>query len=503
MRIHHDRIDYEITGLPAVALPAVLNADVAAKKVAGTQLNGRKSEIWGPDNLSKDENNALLWLLAHYCVPDRAGKTYRAILPLPGSPTGGQVILTYDKALNGKATLVGRGLPTGGQDPGMQFNQLADDIKTRYDLAGITGNWAMEEMVKLHHALALVPVVDRPALRGVLVRRVPSLDGDRHGAHTQGRFEHGAGETSGDWGTITLTDAAFTGDDKGFYGGSDDSPARPPSIQVILHEVGHAVDSVVRRTESRANADFAIQSIAGPHYPPNRSLPANAPITDAIQLRFQDLKDLNGAETLARDTYNLVAARKPADPKIADCERLGGKMAVFAQALRDMKADKGFEPAKALLEELQQEHRDLNSWYVYAKDILTRINGGEKFDADQFTKIQEDLAGKTNHQPWLTYHDELNRWAEVHARKSAWRKKYSRAEGYVTGREQGLVGFVNDNNVGVALTAYTKKYFEEDKSGSELYAEGYGLWLVHPEALGSHSPALLAYFRNGAYLKGD
>ncbi|MEV0388913.1 hypothetical protein [Nonomuraea sp. NPDC050643] len=504
MLVGQNRINYEITGLPPVTLPGDLGTEVARDKVAASPLNGRKHEVWGPKDTTETERVALLWLLAHYCSVNRRNMTYRVILPIPGSPAGGQVILHYDENLNGKATLVGRGLPLGGQDPRRSFEDLAALITKNYDLAGIGGTWTMAELTKLHHALALVPGPDRPALRGVQVQRVSRLDADRWGAHTQGRFSHAVGAVSGDWGTLTLTDAAFADDDRGFYGGSEGSVACPPSIQVILHEVGHAVESQVRRAESRAIADQALQIFSGLSYPQNSSLPSDAPCEKGIQLRYQDLKEADAAELLVRETFNLAAAKDPeAEQKIAACRRLGPKMEAFAQAVQEMAAGRDSGLAKALGGELQAEHRELKSWYDYARDMIGRDGTGGMFDPGEYRKIKIALAGKVDHRPWLTYTDELGRWADLQILMSLWRKKYVRIGGPVTNREQNLVDLIKGKGVGIDLTPYTKKFFEGDKSATEMYAEAYALWRVHPEALGSHSKELLAHFADGDYRKGD
>ncbi|GAA2214840.1 hypothetical protein GCM10009850_103060 [Nonomuraea monospora] len=499
MRIIQDRIDYEVTGLPPVTLPADLNDQAVQAKVKASRLSGH--QLRGLEDTTPQESRALLWLLAEYCTADRRDMTFRALLPIPGGV--GQIILRYGSQFQGSATLVGRGLPMGGKDPGVEPEDLLQQIRTQYRLGGIRGTWTPDQVLKLYHALARVPEADRPALLGVVIERVAHLGADKYGAHTQGRFSHTAGRTSGDWGTLTLTDAAFTGDDKGFYGGSDGSAVYPPSVQVILHEVGHAVESQVRRAESRANADLALAISGGAAYPRERSLPDDAPITQGLQLRYQDLRDADAAEALVRETYNLVAARQDAAGKIAACRNLGGKIAAFAQAVQGMKDPGTVAPAERLLKEIQHEHAELVSWYDYARDMIVRRGHGEEFDPPAYAKIKDALAGKLDHTPWLTYTGELNRWADLHIATSAWRKKYTRAEGFVTRREQNLVEHANLNKIGIALTPYTKAFFEGDKAATELYAEAYGLWRVHPEAVASHSADLLAYFTSGAYRQGD
>ncbi|TYB57605.1 hypothetical protein FXF51_39600 [Nonomuraea sp. PA05] len=500
MQIIQNRINYEVTGLPPVRLPADLDDQAVQTKVKASRLNGY--QLKGLSDTTPQETRAMLWLLAEYCADDRRDMTFHAILPLPGGAVG-QIILRYGPKLQGTATLAGRGLPMGGDDPGGKPADLLERIRTQYRLAGIGGTWTPDQVLKLYHALARVPGADRPALLGVVIERVPNLGADKHGAHTQGRFSHTAGRTSGDWGTLTLTDAAFTGDEKGFYGGADGSAVYPPSAQVILHEVGHAVESQVRRAESRANAELALAISGRPAYPRDRSLPDDAPIKQGLQLRYQDLRDADAVEALVRETYNLVAVRQDATGKIAACRNLGGKVAAFAQAVQAMKGPDTVAPAERLLKEIQREHAELVSWYEYARDMIVRGGQGEEFDPPAYAKIKDALAGKLDHTPWLTYTDELNRWAELQIATSTWRKKYTSGQGLVTRREQNLVDHATRTQIGVALTPYTKAFFEEDKSATELYAEAYGLWLVHPEAVASHSAELLAYFTSGAYRQGD
>ncbi|MEU4224065.1 hypothetical protein AB0F17_07205 [Nonomuraea sp. NPDC026600] len=499
MRTCQNYINYEITGLPRVTLPSDLNTETVLAKILGSPL---KKRGLGLGDTTPEERAALLWLLAHYCTEDRRGTTHHALLPIrPGGGDAalGQVILQYDDQLNGTATLAGRGLPLGGPALNITFKGLSDTLINNYMLAGISGRWTTEELTKLYHALALVPLDDRQALWGVQVDRVETLVADEQKAHTQGRFEHSVGSASADLGTLTLTDAAFGSDDQGFYGGSDTSIARPPSVQVILHEVGHAVESLVRRSESRNIAERALRSL-NYGFAPNSPLSTEA-ITDACQLRYQTLNGAFDAVKLAEDTYRLAASKgSEARQKITQCENLGGKMKDFAQAARIMLDDQTSTSAFDLLNELQTEYTTLSDWYKSAKDM---IRG--RFDADQYTRMTDAMRGKLDHEPWLIYRYELHRWADLQSRMSAWDDKYVKSKGVVTGREQALVDFVEglNDNFTIHLTQYTTNFFSKDKSYGELYAEAFSLWLVHPEALGSHSPRLLEYFESGDYRRGD
>jgi hypothetical protein len=83
---------------------------------------------------------------------------------------------------------------------------------------------------------------DVPALKGVDLIRVPSLGGQRCGEFFAGsQVVLGATTDVTPW--LKLADCAFGSNSVQFFGGGPGSPAVPASFQVILHEVGHAVET--------------------------------------------------------------------------------------------------------------------------------------------------------------------------------------------------------------------------------------------------------------------
>jgi hypothetical protein len=83
---------------------------------------------------------------------------------------------------------------------------------------------------------------DVPALRGVELIRVSSLGGQRCGEFFAGS-QVALGATADVTAFLKLADCAFGSNRVQFFGGGPDSPTVPASFQVILHEVGHAVET--------------------------------------------------------------------------------------------------------------------------------------------------------------------------------------------------------------------------------------------------------------------
>jgi hypothetical protein len=83
---------------------------------------------------------------------------------------------------------------------------------------------------------------DVPALKGVDLIRVSSLGGQRCGEFFAGS-QVALGATADVTAFLKLADCAFGSNRVQFFGGGPDSPTVPASFQVILHEVGHAVET--------------------------------------------------------------------------------------------------------------------------------------------------------------------------------------------------------------------------------------------------------------------
>ncbi|MGW2222597.1 hypothetical protein ACWCSD_47035, partial [Nonomuraea sp. NPDC001684] len=341
--------------------------------------------------------------------------------------------------------LVGRGLPTGPEPPHRDPAQLGQWLKDTYALAAISGAWSADQMAKLYEALRRVPAADRPALRGVEIQRVNVLRSDD--GHNKGSFSYDRGPWTGSPGTLKLADAIFEEDDIGFYGGLT-SPACPPSVRGILHEVGHAVESAACRYDSRDNAARVVESIGGPRYPAPQRVPENR-VTDAIQLRT-DNKALNELAT------GLAS---------------GAPITQF-NALADT------------IEKLQ-------GWITAARD-------GTYQPEEAFAEVKAEVTGTLTLDQWRSYRQEIVRWCDAQISEARWRRTYVTPQGRpITPCLRDFVQFVHNGGVARNLTTYAETSF------GELFAEAYSFWIADPDAVARHDARLRTYFDEGRYRQGN
>ncbi|YCK37800.1 hypothetical protein ACNF49_28220 [Actinomadura sp. ATCC 39365] len=436
-------IDYTFVRLEDLRLPQPLNADVAALMVKESGL--ATADVAFPDGrLTDPERHALTWLLASYVPRPYRTQTNHQILPLTAT-TVGQVILAYGEGRHATATLVGRGLPAGVEPVSRDLNQLAQSLTNTYGLAGITGPWTVEELVKLHEALRLVPVADRPALQGVEIQRVGGLAGAD--GHDKGKFSYERGPWAGSPGTLKLADAIFREDGIGFYGGVT-SRGCLPSVRDILHEVGHAVESAACRVDSWNNAARVVQGAGGQRYRPFARVPDDV-VTEALQL----------------NTDNTAL------------NKLGAKLSgATAKAEYD-----------ALLDAIEkvQEWIEAGEQGVYQPE-------------NAFVQLKNDVTAKVTQATWQTYRDEVVRWCDAQILEARWRAKYRTPQGRdITPCLRNFVTFVSKENVGQDLTPYART------SAGELFAETYAFWIVDPGAVERHNQRLRAYFDDFQYRRAD
>ncbi|MGW2158336.1 hypothetical protein [Nonomuraea sp. NPDC001699] len=436
-------IDYTFVRLQGLRLPQPLNADVAASMVKTSGL--ASTEVTFPDGaLTEPERHALTWLLAAYAPQPYSKQTNHQIMPLTAT-TVGQVILTYGDNGHATATLAGRGMPAGVEPPSRDPAQLKQSLKDTYGLAAITGVWTAEQLVRLHDALRLVPVADRPALQGVEIQRVGTLTGPD--GHNKGRFSYERGPWTGSLGTLKLADAIFQEDEIGFYGGVT-SRACPPSVRDILHEVGHAVESAPCRTDSRNNAAWAVESTGGQRYRSPERVPQDL-VTEAVQLRTDN------------DALNRLGAQLPNSAATAEYN-----------ALCDA------------IEKVQE-------WIVDGEK-------GTYQQEDALVRFKNDVTSKVTQAAWRSFREEVVRWCDAQILEVRWRAKYKTPQGRdITPCLRNFVTFVSKENVGTDLTPYARTSY------GELFAEAYAFWIVDPGAVEKHDPRLRAFFDDSRYRRGD
>ncbi|SEG88545.1 hypothetical protein SAMN05444920_106261 [Nonomuraea solani] len=481
--IHQYDIGYEVATLPIVSLPALLDDAVVKERMGRSGLT--QFSLRSVGDLSDQEALALKWLLAEYAVHGRGNKTFNQILPL-GRAARGPVTLSYE-GTKGTATLLGRELPLGGAPLVADDETLKRHLMRDYSFSAITGDWSQEELTKVYYALRHVKAADRPALHGLELARVGQLAADTQGGHRLALFSHVPDPIVGSPGRIRVADPTFEQDKVAFYGQSG-TVIHPASAQILLHEVGHAVESLMPRSDARRNAGLAAESVGAGPYAANQTVPQEV-IARALDLRYTELTEMNALLKLAFETVTaLQKGSTDAATKRAACEAAGGKLRRLAQASQ-------LDEARRLRDELQADYTALTSLYG---DAIKVGNQGATASKEQFAHIVEE-AGKLGDACWREFTQELVRWSEIRLLEVAWRSGHARLEPRRTGREQRFVAYVNTNGIRHDLTPYTTAYFQTSQAGGELYAEAFSLWLVHPEGLAEHSPALRAYFDDGQY----
>jgi hypothetical protein len=504
--IGHPRLSYKVDNLDPFTLPDDLSADVAAQRVRKSLIQGKKLVIDATVSpaLTPLEDAALRWAVAALAAGDDGGKEWRAVLPLgPGqSPPVGQVIFGYDEQLNARATLVGRGLATGGHTEKITDQQARVALLAQYRLSAITGPWRDGELAKVLWALALLAPAERSALAGVALVRVQELPAELKGTHTQATFFHVSGPIAADMGTIYVADRTFADDARGFYAGTDGLPACPPSFQVILHEAGHAIDTAVRRARSRENAEFALTS-AGLKYGPGEPIPEKD-IDSAIQIGFKNIAAEQAVPGLAVDAFNAVNKKTAdADRLISESQQLGGIMATLAEQLKDKQAGKPDKPARDQVALIKRELAGLEEVFEFIRDKINPVLDSaqpERLMPSSFDTARNALNG-LDHEPWMKFHQAVMRWCVIQQRAATWRQTYVKNGKKTTGRRTAFKAYALEKKISEDLTEYSDR--EWPASPEEFLCEALAIWRVDPPAIGRHSKALSAYFENNLHLADE
>ena len=150
------------------------------------------------------------------------------------------------------AELIARGVPAVTQQTS------AAALQANFKLASVKDDgiakWSPAELNNVAEALAMLPPDDKAALEDVELIRVDKIPGHPDWAG-QFDFPHPAAADADAvkrHATLSLATIAFTHDTLQFFGGT--AKTVPASFEVILHEVGHAVESEVYRSKWRSHA---------------------------------------------------------------------------------------------------------------------------------------------------------------------------------------------------------------------------------------------------------
>jgi len=307
----------------------------------------------------------LLYALSLLEGPDKWGQETDVIAPISRSAKAGvpdpvgRVTVRIDTVGNAEVELVAAGpvpvstattvataTPLLKADPG--FLSVRDDT---------TATWSDAEIADVVDAIAMLPAADRSALKGVELIRVKSIAGG-----FAGEFSTGGGVAAGAIAVtslpyLALADKAFDNPGQGFYGGAKRTV--PASFEVILHEVGHAVEKENLRT--------AVEALDTAQIAVNKKL---VPVNDAAT-KYKKLTDEYAKK------YPLYAAEGDATKKAA--------LAADLKAIKVKEAAelKKYEAAKPKFEKA-----------VSARDAKTLAYKATKVDAAVVTPLVTETATK-------------------------------------------------------------------------------------------------------------
>jgi hypothetical protein len=459
----------------------------------------------------------------------------------PGDPAPlGRITVRIDDQGAASAEL----LATGPVTPSRQTTvaEGSAKLKADYGFASVrddgTETWKDAEISDVAAALAILPAADRPALKGVELIRVKTIEGD----NIAGEFSSGGGVTKGAikitaLPSLKLANLAFPPTPLKFYGGKEN--AVPASFQTILHEVGHAVEKETYRAANAAYAQALIE-VNKKAAPLHQSSEAHKKASDEYAALYKKwkaaekagnaaLKSSLGQQLLALDkTVEALAAKNqvqaPEYEKAETTRKIKqaavDKTQVPTATLGSFKTDAAakrtaasgaLKAARVALKTMSADEVAGSAAYVRAVEAASGAIASFAKDAAADGSI-EDLEKTTLAQTAARdgardalvavspTHTALTTLAPVATAQDAWLEA-ERALAWArqrTLRVQKFVDLVTANHI-EPFTAYAKKNWPHKPH--EFYAEAYSLWLTDPEFLSTNYKVVYDFFQNGDYRK--
>ena len=359
---------------------------------------------------------------------------------------------------------------------------------------------------------------DIPALKGVDLIRVPSLGGE-----TAGEFSVGGtvaqGATTASKPSLKLADRAFSADDLQFFGGGPTAPPVPSSFQVILHEVGHAVEREELRLAQEAYVKAAAERGA-----------AQQRLKDYDATYDADYKEAKSQRKLGKFYRRREAEHKKLEAAvdrasahaIAEHEKIENTLVPSSTvqpfeteaAAMGTSAANSLNAAKSMVQTLRPDEVQSSVAYVKAiEDTAAAITsfavdakaGREAIDDLELVVFQKVFARDRARfelfrpQPprGLTHRAIFPLEPAVQA-QDAWfeAERVLARSRQRTRRVQKFIDLVTANNIR-RFTQYSVQNWQL-KPG-EFYAEAYSLWLVDPEFLKNNYKVVYDFFQSGDY----
>jgi hypothetical protein len=408
--------------------------------------------------------------------------------PKPATPPGGaapvgKINITLDKQGNATAELLDKGavaVPAGFPDKGKAIAALMADFGFSSVDDG-TASWTHGELNKVHAGLSLLPAADRAGLAGVSLVRDSTLTSPA-GKPLDGEFRHTHSVTAGAPGapavasrdaSLHLASGAFGADTKGFVGGKGQEVL--PSLRLILHEAGHAVESKALRdaefatdtAQATANNDtlaFNAEQTATNTAVGAANAAATSAFASAKAYKGSDLTDAQGFLQAFNSALGAVNAyaNNTAGARFASLEAAARKAIANRDAVKAKVPAGNPAPADFAAAVTAQD-----AWFAEAQ---VRAKASQKLDASK---------------------------ADVTAKKTD-QAKVSGATANTSKRLENFVALVKKNKI-QPFTKYAKDNWPGNPE--EFFAEAYSLWQTNPGYLNDNAPALKAWFDAGNHLK--
>jgi len=357
---------------------------------------------------------------------------------------------------------------------------------------------------------------DIPALKGVDLIRVPSL-----GGKTAGEFSVGGGVSQGSTAaskpSLKLADSAFDANTSQFFGGGPDSPPVPASFQIILHEVGHAVEAGDFRlaqeglVKASAELDAAGQRLREESTTFDADLKeakSKGKLSEFYKKRAESHKKNEEAQAKAsarvREEAGKVENTKVTASTVQPLKDEAAAMSISAansltaakSAVQALRPDE-VQSSAAYVKAVEDTAAAITSFALDAQagkgaiDDLELVVIQKVFDRDRahFELLRAQTAREHTHRAIFP----LDRTVQA---QDAWfeaERVLARAR-QRTRRLQKFIDLVTANNIR-RFTQYSVENWQL-KPG-EFYAEAYSLWLVDPDFVKTNYRVVYDFFQSG------
>ena len=496
-----------------------------------------------PAAAPKDAELFLYYLIYELSNKDNWGSEMDVVAPIErpakagDPPPKARATVRIDQDGNASAELVATGpIP---EPPQATFAAAKPKLISDFGFADVkddgTATWSDAEISDVAEALTLLPTADKTALKGVELIRVKDLAGGFAGEFSTAGGTTGPGNTAVKalpW--LKLADKAFEHRTVQFYGG----PKRtvPASFDVILHEVGHAVEKEVYRGAEEAYTQALIDSnkklipkntYAKEHKKQTADYTAlygkwssetNATKKAEYATRLKGIKEkrdevykkYEAAEKPYQIAHILAETKEKEVPKTRVSAATVVKPLEAEAATAKTAAASALATTKSRIALLKPDLiASCQPWVdaldAVAKEIQAFATGAAGGDIEDLeNKVIAEVKKRNDAR------DAVNKAAPAHPELASLDLAASAQDAWFTAertaarapkrtlRVQKFVDLVITNKI-APFTDYAKKNWPHKPE--EFYAEAYALWRTDPDFLSNNYPPVFTFFEGGDYQK--